>query len=738
MMDRTAADADGLLETIAGRVSKVIYHQADSGFCVLIVEAREFRGAVTVVGTLATGAIAEGDEVECSGSFKIDKVRGRQFKTDMILITPPGTAAGIERYLASGMVRGVGPVLAKKLVEAFGADTVRVIDHEPERLLELHGIGPSRLEALREAWAEQRGVRDVMIFLRTHGVGAARAVKIHKKYGDKAIELITEDPYRLERDIHGIGFLVADAIARSMGTPFDAPQRARAGVVHVMQELAMGGHCAATLDTLMAAASKLLGAADAILAKAIEDQIRIGALVKEPLNGVPVVYLAHLRKAEADVADSVARILMGGGVPWGEVDPGWAVEWAKDMTDLTLADSQRDAMLLALASKMVVITGGPGVGKTTIVKSILSVAQARGSRVTLCAPTGRAAKRLAESTKQEAKTIHRTLEFDPVSMGFRRGKDYPLETDLLVVDEASMVDVTLMAKLLAAVPDHAALMVVGDADQLPSVGPGNVLSDLIASGSVPTVRLTEIFRQAAGSMIITNAHKINQGLIPEGGQDGTSGADFFLIRVPTPELVLDRLIQTVTERIPKAFGLDPIRDIQVLTPMNKGGLGTVALNVELRKRLNPSGYPKVSRFGSEFAVGDKVLQMVNDYDKEVFNGDIGRVRGIDLEHSAMLVDFEGRDVAYGFDELDELSLAYATSIHKSQGSEYPCVVIPLASQHHMLLERNLIYTAVTRGKGLVVVICQPAALDRAVGNRQAKARLTGLAGRIAAEVDLTL
>jgi exodeoxyribonuclease V alpha subunit len=576
------------------------------------------------------------------------------------------------------------------------------------------------------AWAEQKVVREIMVFLQSHGVGTARAVRIYKTYGDQAVERVQENPYRLALDIHGIGFKTADAIAERLGIPHDALIRAQAGVRHVLQEIAGDGHCAAYQDGLLEAAVKLLEIPEPIIGQAIEEELAQENLIAEPIEEKPALFLAALHRAERGVAEHIARL--GGEPCWGPIDTDRAIPWVEDKTGLNLSESQRKAVARAVNGKVTVITGGPGVGKTTVVNSILRIIRAKGVKVLLCAPTGRAAKRLSESTSSEAKTIHRLLEFDPRTMGFKHNQDAPLDGELVVVDEVSMVDTALMNQLLRAVPDHCGLLLVGDVDQLPSVGPGAVLADMIGSSSVPTVRLTEIFRQAASSKIIVNAHRINRGQMPERSEKAES--DFYFIGSDTPEDIHDKLLQVVTERIPKRFGLHPIDDIQVLTPMNRGGLGARSLNVELQQRLNPSAEPRITRFGWTYAPGDKVIQTVNNYDKDVFNGDIGRVVKIDEEEGLVFIDYDGRRVEYETGELDEISLAYATTVHKSQGSEYPAVVIPLGMQHYMLLERNLLYTAVTRGKRLVVVIGQTKALAMAVKRLGSVKRLTNLQARL--------
>ena len=719
---------DTPVERLSGSVERVTFHSEESGFCVLRAKVKGERELITVIGSAAS--ITPGEYIECIGVWHNDRTHGLQFKANQLKVVPPTTLEGIEKYLGSGMVKGIGPHFAKVLVKAFKEDVFTVIETEPEKLLTLPGIGKKRMEKVTSAWTEQKVIREIMVFLQSHGLGTGRAVRIYKTYGDESIIKVTENPYRLALDIHGIGFKTADTLAQKLGIAPNSLIRAQAGVRHVLQEISGDGHCAASWDTLMEEASKLLEISDPILEEAIHAEIAEENLVQEDIEGVSCLFLTPLHRAEVGTATSVLRLLKG-TPPWGNVDTEKAIPWVEGKTGLTLSDSQREAVQLALSSKMVVITGGPGVGKTTLVNNILLIIRAKNLNVTLCAPTGRAAKRLTESTGLEAKTIHRLLEFDPKTFGFKRNRENPLETDLVVIDESSMVDIALMNKLLGAIPDRAALMIVGDVDQLPSVGPGAVLGDIIDSGRVPTVRLTEIFRQAASSRIIVNAHRINKGEMPLKAE-GTELSDFYFIPAETPEQIHEILVQVVTKRIPNRFGLHPVKDVQVLTPMNRGGLGARSLNAELQSVLNGKAEPKVTRFGTTFAPGDKVIQTVNNYDKEVFNGDIGQITEIDVEEGLLKAEYDGREVEYEFGELDEVSLAYATSIHKSQGSEYPAVVIPLAMQHYTLLERNLIYTAVTRGKKLVTIIGQPKALGMAVKNRKSNRRLTKLAARIAA------
>jgi exodeoxyribonuclease V alpha subunit len=689
-------------EVLAGLIERVTYHNSENGFCVLRAKVRGHREVVTVVGHAAT--IAAGEWITASGEWVNDRTHGQQFKARFLRTSAPTSADGIEKYLSSGMIRGVGPVYAKKLVRAFGEKVFDVIEATPDRLREVDGIGPVRAASILAAWAEQKAVREIMVFLHSHGVGTARAVRIFKTYGADAIQVMTENPYRLARDIRGIGFKTADAIAMKLGIEKTAMIRVRAGISYALTEAMDEGHCGLPADELVPLAEKLLEVTQELIRAALNLELQEGTVVADRVGETPCVFLAGLHRAERIIAERLMR-LANGTLPWPWIDADRALPWVEQRIGLALAESQVAAIRLALTSKVLVMTGGPGVGKTTIVKAILRILVAKGTNLLLCAPTGRAARRMAEATGFEAKTIHRLLEVDPKGGGFIRGDDNPLDCDLLVVDEASMVDVMLMQALMKAVPDKAALLIVGDIDQLPSVGPGQVLADIISSVAVPVVRLTEVFRQAAQSRIITSAHRINQGSIPDLSPPGTE-TDFYFVQADDPESAVARIIELVKTRIPKRFGLDPIRDIQVLCPMNRGGVGARSLNIELQAALNPAGDHKVERFGWTFAPGDKVMQIENDYDKEVYNGDIGNIDCINPADGELVATFDGRAVTYGFGELDMLVPAYAATIHKSQGSEYPAVVIPIMTQHYAMLQRNLLYTGVTRGKKLVVLVGQ--------------------------------
>ncbi|WP_439630691.1 SF1B family DNA helicase RecD2 [Gemmata sp.] len=777
-----------MAEQVTGVVERITFHNLDNGYCVLRVQARGHRDLVTVVGHAQQ--VVAGEYVTATGEWTTDRTHGSQFKAAEIKTNPPHTAEGIARYLGSGLIKGIGPKFAQRIVEVFKENTLDVLDTSPTFLSQVKGIGPKLIEKIRKSWEEQRESRKIMVFLQSHGIGTARAVRIYKTYGENAIELIKANPYRLSADIWGVGFATADELAIKLGLPRDSPYRAQAAVRHVLSEASSDGHVGYPEELLCTDAEQLTGIPekgirDAIEALRITDEIvrdsvqsasgdrsspsplageggresssgRVRGEAARVAQGPPspggeapppspatgegkvhpgtseaLIFLKPLFLAELGVSRAI-KALAKGPHPLPAVDMTPAVGWIEQKMGIQLAGSQRAAILEAVANKLVVITGGPGTGKTTIVRAVIEIFLAKSLRVLLSAPTGRAAKRLTESTGREAKTIHRLLEFDPGIGTFRRGRENPLDADLVVIDETSMVDVVLMNRLLQAVPPWACVVFVGDVDQLPSVGAGSVLTDLIESKTVPVARLTEVHRQAGSSWIVRAAHAVNQGQVPESAPPGTG--DFYFVEASEPEQVITAIRQMVTDRIPKRFGLDPFRDVQVLSPQVKTALGVASLNRELQAALNPpkQGLAEVKRFDNTFRVGDKVMQMKNNYDREVFNGDIGRVSAIDADDQIVLAEFEGRDVEYDFNDLDELQLAYACSIHKSQGSEYPAVVIPVHYQHYTMLQRNLIYTAITRGRKLVALVGSRKALWKAVTSAETKMRYSLLKWRLMA------
>lgn len=719
------------MDTLSGTVERVTFHTEETGFSVLKVKVKGRSEPVTVTGR--TPAVHAGEVIEATGEWVTVPEYGRQFRAETITISAPSTREGIERYLASGLIEGIGPVYAKKLVEKFGEEVFDVIENHSARLREVPGVGVKRRKEIKESWERQKSVREIMLFLHRHGVGTAKAVKIFKTYGEAAVETLTQNPYRLARDVHGIGFKSADVIARRIGLAADSEERLRAGLFHVLLEAAGDGHCALPREELIAKAVELLQMPDASLVeRALDAAVENAEVARETIDSADLIFPPHLARAEREIAKRLKTLAaLPGRLETGNLDE--ALAKARKESGRELAESQERAVRMALSHRVLVVTGGPGVGKTTILQTILRVLDPKRGKCVLAAPTGRAARRMAESTGHEAKTIHRLLEVEPGGRGFKFNAKNPLKGDLFVLDEASMVDTALMAHWLRAVPETGHVLLVGDVDQLPSVGPGAVLADIIRGGVVPVVRLTEIFRQAAASRIITAAHAINQGRLPDLPKPPPPGCDFYFIERETPEAALETILRLAKERVPRAFGLDPVNDVQVLCPMNRGLLGTANLNVELQRALNPpmETRQEVERFGITFREGDKVIQTRNNYEKEVFNGDIGRVIGMAADPLRVYVRFEdGREAVYESGDLDELRPAWAITIHKSQGSEFPAVVIPVSTQHYVMLQRNLLYTGVTRGRRLVVLVGDRKALGLAVRNADGRKRWTGLWARL--------
>ncbi len=717
--------------TLDGTVERFVFRNEESSFTVARFSTPAHE-QVTIVGELV--GVTEGLPLRLRGRWVEDKKFGRQFRVATYQLKSPETLVGIERFLGSGLIPGIGPEIARRLVSAFGLETLEVIDRKPERLTEVKGIGASRAAQLAAAFAAQRHVQDVMVFLQGHGVSAAFAARIVKKYGKDAINVVRANPYRLAQDVWGIGFRTADAVAQKLGIARDAPERMDAGLLHALETSTEDGHMHLPDDELVAATAELLSVeADKIALRLIALELR-KVIVRESLGdrgqctSLPWAYEAEAEGAAllAELARTPAR--------GTALDVQAAIHAFEAVTGVTLASQQRRAVEAALTDKCVVITGGPGVGKTTIVKAIVHLALLTHRRIALGAPTGRAAKRLGEATVHEAMTIHRLLEFQPHEGGFAKNRENPLEIDMLVVDEASMVDAQLFHAVLGALKAGTQLVLVGDVDQLPSVGAGAVLADMIASEAATVIRLTEIFRQAAESKIVLSAHKINHGELPDLDPAPGGQSDFYFIGRDDPEAARATIVELVAERIPARFGFDPITEVQVLAPMHRGDLGTSALNRALQDRLNAGGQggAELTRGERVFRRGDKVMQLRNDYDRVVFNGDIGVISSIHAGENIVQVDFDGRLVTYERNELDQLVHAYAVSVHKSQGSEYPAVVIPLVTQHFMMLQRSLLYTGVTRGKRLVVIVGSKRAVALAVKNVDAKRRYTWFAERVRA------
>ncbi len=723
--------AEGVeIETVDGTVKSVVFRNDETGFTILHVTPVNdggFRLAereITVLGTCA--AAWEGEDLHATGEWVNDPVRGRQFKAKTVECIPPKSAEGIRRYLASGLIHGIGPVLANRIVDKFGADTIDVLDHHSGRLREIPKVGPKKIESIIKGWREGKGTREVMIFTQTYGISASKASKIYRKYGPDSVAIIKRDPYRLCRDIWGIGFLTADRIALAVGLPKDSPLRARAAIVHTLRtEADESGHCWTSEPDLLLHAQELVGISVEVLAEALKAEIDEGRVVKEEDR----LYLRDLWAAERRVAAKL-KDMLSTSPSFASIDPDKAVAWWEKKAGFTLAPAQLRAVRKSISSKVSIVTGGPGVGKTTIIRALVEIFAARTGahkiNVQLGAPTGRAAKRMTESTGAPAQTLHRLLKYNPQTNEFTFNEEKPLPGDVFIFDETSMVDIRLMADLVAALPRRATLILVGDTDQLPSVGPGNVLHDLIRSGAIPTSQLTEIFRQDNSGLIVRNAHHVNAG---EPFETRSGASDFYFIPQDDPAKALDYALDFMVTRIPRHFHMEPLQDVQVLTPMRRNLLGSENLNAAIQQRLNGTG-PSIQRGGMCFRVGDRVMQLRNNYDKDVFNGDVGFVQEVQTADRSLIVLFDGKPVEYRAGDLDELTLAYATTIHKSQGSEYPAVIVLLHRQHFMMLQRNLLYTAITRGRKLVLVIGAAWAVKQAIETNTVRERRTTLAERV--------
>jgi len=711
-----------MLIELQGQLERITYYNDENHYMIARMKVQGQRNLVTVVGNLVS--VSPGEVLRMKGSWDVHPRYGEQFKIVSYESVIPATVKGIERYLGSGLIKGIGPVMAKRLVEKFGTETLDIIEKTIERLQEVDGIGGKRVDMIRTAWAEQKEIRDVMLFLQGHEVSSSYAARIYKQYGRESIRVVKENPYRLAEDIFGMGFLTADRIAQKLGIPKDSLIRAEAGIMHVLQRLSDEGHVFYPYGPLIEECRKILDIETSLVVDALKKIVQEKKIVMED----EAAYLAGFHISEVGIADHLKMIFRTPKII-RQFDSKKAVAWVQKELAIEFVGRQIDAIEASVDKKVLVITGGPGTGKTTIIRAIVKIYKSLGQRVLLAAPTGRAAKRMSEASGHEAKTMHRLLEYSPKDGGFKRNDESPLDADLIVIDEVSMVDTTLMHHLLKAVPNGATLILVGDVDQLPSVGAGNVLRDIIDSGAIPTIRLNEIFRQSRTSLIVVNAHKINSGEFPVLTSQRDAPQDFYFMELEDPGEVCEKILDMCGNRIPEKFGFHPVDEIQVLAPMHRGVVGATNLNVVLQKSLN-SSTDELIRGGKVLKTGDKVMQIRNNYDKEVFNGDIGRIVSINREDQEVTVDYDGRPVTYDFTELDEIVLAYVISVHKSQGSEYPAVVMPLLTQHYMMLQRNLLYTAVTRGKKLVVIIGTRKALAIAIKNNRPLMRYTRLKERL--------
>lgn len=704
------------MDQISGSIEAIVFTQPENGFTVARLRESKKKDFTIIVGLIPS--LQPGETIRCTGTWKVHPNHGRQFEVNEYTVEMPCDLVGIQKYLESGLVKGIGPIYAKKIVDRFGMNTLQVIEQTPHRLNEISGMGSKKIQKVKECWTEQRAIRDVMIFLRTHGVSPAYAQKIFKIYGANSIEKVKANPYQLAKDIFGIGFKLADAVAQKLGFAIHSPERLSAGIQFVLWELSGNGHTCFPKDEFLPIAKEILEVETPLIEKEILSLIEKTILVEKE----GFIWLGPFFGYETGIARDFVR-LNTTQQAIRAIDTAKAAQWVQTQLHIEFAKQQEEAVIKALTDKVHIITGGPGTGKSTITNAILTITEKLTDSILLAAPTGRAAKRLTQITRKKAFTLHALLEMDFTSGGFKRGKDNLLDCNLIIIDEASMIDTPLLFHLLRAIPSHARVLFVGDIDQLPSVGPGTVLKDLINSGLIGVTRLTEIFRQAKGSKIITNAHKINQGEFPS--LNTSPNSDFHYIEAETPEAIQQIILELVSKEIPQRWKLDSVEEIQVLSPMKRGIIGAEMMNDALQNLLNPSDQPLL-RAGKKFHVSDKVMQIKNDYDKHVYNGDIGRIKEIDATEQIMIINFDDKDVKYDFSELDEIVLAYATSVHKYQGSECPCIIIPIHTCHFKLLHRNLLYTAVTRGKKQVYLVGTKKAIAMAIHNDQVQKRHTGL------------
>lgn len=718
------------MDQVKGYVERIVYHNEETGYTIARIQEPKKKELTTIVGTMP--AIQPGETLRCNGNWKSHLIHGQQFEIDSWKIEAPADLVGIEKYLGSGLIPGIGPGYAKRIVEMFGIDTLDIIDQNPHKLESVTGLGKKRLDKIISCWSDQRCIRDVMIFLQSYGVSPKFAQKIYRVYGNKSIAKVNENPYSLAEDIIGIGFKSADTIAQKMGIAIDSPQRLNAGILFVMTELSSEGHTCFPFEELIPRAAQMLEVSLSLVEERMQHLVKEEKLVvaEMKMGMLPqhYVWTPMLYRSEMGIARELIRIAKSES-QLRKVDTGKAITWVENKLSLQLAENQKSAVACSLSDKIHIITGGPGTGKSTITNAILAISEQLTSHILLAAPTGRAAKRMSEITGRKAQTIHSLLEFDFRVGGFKRNQDNPLLCDLIIIDEASMIDTMLMYQLLRAIPTACRVIFVGDIHQLPSVGPGNILKDLIQSEIIQVTVLNQIFRQAAGSRIVTNAHRINNGTFPELSSD--SDSDFFFIECKEPEKIVEEIVSLVTKRLPSKYGFDPLQDIQVLSPMRKGVIGISNLNEVLQSKLNEGSNHSLPG-GRRFLENDKVMQIRNNYQKNVFNGDVGRIVKIHSAEQEILVQFDDREVDYTYAELDELALAYAVSIHKYQGSETPCVIIPVDTSHYMMLHRNLLYTAVTRGKKVVILVGTKRALWVAVHNDEVRNRHTGLRSAIQA------